>query len=68
MAGEMDWFFNGTLGAVEIHAYERRLNKLLDEYPDVTIVCQYDITQFSVAGVLLASPRPSGRTASGGFR
>lgn len=54
VAGEMDWFFSGTAGVEEIHAYERRLNKLLDEYPDVTIVCQYDITQFNGEGVLQA--------------
>jgi excisionase family DNA binding protein len=54
VTGEMDWFFSGTPGVEEIHAYERRLNKLLDEYPDVTIVCQYDITQFDGEGVLQA--------------
>jgi excisionase family DNA binding protein len=54
LTGEMDWFFTATPGVEEIHAYERRLNKLLDEYPDVTIVCQYDITKFDGEGVLQA--------------
>jgi excisionase family DNA binding protein len=54
VTGEMDWFFTGTPGVEEIHTYERRLNKLLDEYPDVTIVCQYDITKFDGEGVLQA--------------
>ncbi len=54
VTGEMDWFFTSTPGVEEIHAYERRLNKLLDEYPEVTIVCQYDITRFDGEGVLQA--------------
>lgn len=54
VTGEMDWYFSDTPGVSEIHAYERRLNKLLDEYPDVTIVCQYDITRFDGEGVLQA--------------
>ena len=41
-------------GVEEIHAYERRLNKLLDEYPEVTVVCQYDITRFDSENVLEA--------------
>jgi excisionase family DNA binding protein len=54
VTGEMDWYFTGIPGAEEIHAYERRLNKLLDEYPEVTIVCQYDVTRFDGEGVLQA--------------
>jgi excisionase family DNA binding protein len=54
MAGEMDWYFTDAPGVEEIDAYERRLNKLLDEYPEVTIVCQYDITRFDSEGVLRA--------------
>jgi hypothetical protein len=33
----MDWFFTDILGREEIHTYERRLNKLLDDEPDVTV-------------------------------
>ncbi len=54
VTGEMDWFFSDTPGVEDIHAYERRLNKLLDEYPDVTVVCQYDITRFDSENVLEA--------------
>lgn len=54
VTGEMDWFFTDTPGVEDIHAYERRLNKLLDEYPEVTVVCQYDITRFDGEGVLQA--------------
>lgn len=54
LTGEMDWFFSGIDGADQMHAYERRLNKLLDEYPDVTIVCQYDMSRFDGEGALQA--------------
>lgn len=54
ITGEMDWFFSNILGREEIHSYERRLNKVLDDNPDVTIVCQYDITRFNGEGVLQA--------------
>ncbi len=54
ITGEMDWYFTDILGREEIHAYERRLNKLLDDAPEVTIVCQYDITRFNGEGVLQA--------------
>ncbi len=54
ITGEMDWYFTDILGREEIHAYERRLNKLLDDAPEVTIVCQYDVTRFDGEGVLQA--------------
>jgi hypothetical protein len=54
VTGEMDWFFTATSGVEEIRACERRLNELLDEYPDVAIVCQFDITKFDGEGVLQA--------------
>ncbi len=47
VTGEMDWYFTETPGTEEIHLYEERLNTLLDQNPQVTIVCQYDITKFS---------------------
>lgn len=52
ITGEMDWYFTNILGYEEMHAYERRLNKLLDDAPEVTIVCQYDVTRFDGEGVL----------------
>lgn len=54
ITGEMDWYFTDILGREEIHAYERRLNKLLDDAPEVTVVCQYDVTRFSGESVLQA--------------
>jgi len=54
VTGEMDWFFSDTPGVEDIHAYEHRLNGLLDEHPEVTVVCQYDITRFDGEGVLKA--------------
>lgn len=54
ITAEMDWFFTDIVGREEIHAYERRLNKLLDDAPEVTIVCQYDVTRFDGEGVLQA--------------
>jgi hypothetical protein len=52
--GEMDWYFSGAKGVEEIHAYESRLNRLLDDYPEITIVCQYDISRFDAASSLEA--------------
>lgn len=54
LTGEMDWFFTDTPGVEEIHAYEHRLNALLDEFPAVTIVCQYDISRFDGENLLKA--------------
>jgi excisionase family DNA binding protein len=54
LTGEMDWFFTDTPGVEEIHAYENRLNRLLDEFPDVTIVCQYDLRRFDGENLLQA--------------
>lgn len=54
LTGEMDWFFSGVAGVEEIYAYERRLNKLLDEYPEVTVLCQYDMRHFDGEGALQA--------------
>ena len=54
LTGEMDWYFSGEKGVEEIHAYEYRLNALLDEYPNSTIVCQYDISRFDAEATLAA--------------
>lgn len=52
LTGEMDWYFSGEKGVEEIHAYEHRLNALMDEYPEWTIVCQYDISRFDAESAL----------------
>ena len=54
LTGEMDWYFSGEKGVGEIHAYEHRLNGLMQEYPGWTIVCQYDVTRFDAEAALQA--------------
>lgn len=54
ITGEMDWYFSMSPGVEEIHEYERRLNLLLDEFPQVTIVCQYDLSRFDQEATLEA--------------
>ena len=54
ITGEMDWYFSRAPGVEEIHEYERRLNFLQDEFPEVTIVCQYDVSRFDVETVVEA--------------
>jgi excisionase family DNA binding protein len=54
ITGEMDWYFSRAPGVEEIHEYERRLNFLQDEFPEVTIVCQYDVSRFEVEAVVEA--------------
>ena len=59
MTGEMTWSLQGTPGAEEMAAYEERLNPLVDKYPAVTIVCQYDLKRFSgdiILDALLTHP------------
>jgi excisionase family DNA binding protein len=59
MTGEMTWSLQGTPGAEEMAAYEDRLNPLVDKYPGVTIVCQYDLKRFSgdiILDALLTHP------------
>lgn len=55
VTGEMDWHFMRDTGGIdEMHLYERKLNKLADEYPEATIVCQYDLTKFDSEAILNA--------------
>jgi excisionase family DNA binding protein len=59
MTGEMTWSLQGTPGAEEMAAYEEKLNPLVDKYPAVTIVCQYDLKRFSgdiILDALLTHP------------
>jgi excisionase family DNA binding protein len=59
MTGEMTWSLQGAPGAEEMAAYEERLNPLVDKYPAVTIVCQYDLKRFSgdiILDALLTHP------------
>ncbi len=43
LSGEMTWYLSGAQGVEGMIPYEARLNDLLGRYPDVTIVCHYDI-------------------------
>jgi hypothetical protein len=59
MTGEMTWSLQGTPGAEQMAAYEEKLNPLVDKYPAVTIVCQYDLKRFSgdiILDALLTHP------------
>jgi excisionase family DNA binding protein len=59
MTGEMTWSLQGTPGAEQMAIYEEQLNPLVDKYPSVTIVCQYDLKRFSgdvILDALLTHP------------
>lgn len=43
ISGEMTWYLSGAPGVEEMIAYEDLLNPLLLRYPQVTIVCHYDV-------------------------
>lgn len=69
LTGEMSWSLPDAPGAEGMMHYEALLNPLVEKYPAVTIVCQYDLRRFSGASVLealLTHPSvhvPSGRAA-----
>ena len=69
LTGEMTWSLPNAPGAEGMMHYEALLNPLVDKYPAVTIVCQYDLKRFdgpSVLDTLLTHPSvhiPSGRVA-----
>jgi len=55
LTGEMDWHFMRETGGIdEMHLYERKLNKIADEYPEATIVCQYDLLKFDSEAIVNA--------------
>jgi excisionase family DNA binding protein len=69
LTGEMTWSLPNAPGAEGMMHYEALLNPLVDKYPAVTIVCQYNLKRFdgpSVLDALLTHPSvhvPSGRVA-----
>ena len=70
LTGEMTWSLPATPGSEEMMKYEELLNPMVDEYPGVTIVCQYDLKSFdgvAILDALLTHPcvHVSGRRASG---
>jgi excisionase family DNA binding protein len=57
--GEMTWFLTGAPGVDQMLAYERELNVLLRDFPQLTIVCQYHLKRLDAEttfGALLAHP------------
>ncbi|MFN8456205.1 MAG: MEDS domain-containing protein [Anaerolineae bacterium] len=52
ITGEMTWSLGETPGAEQMMAYEALLNPLLEKYPHVTIICQYDLKRFNAASVV----------------
>jgi excisionase family DNA binding protein len=59
MTGEMTWSLQGTPVAKELARYEELINPMVDKYPGVTIVCQYDLKRFTgdiILDALLTHP------------
>jgi excisionase family DNA binding protein len=57
--GEMTWTREVGLDAEQLKTYEAGLNPIVEKYPAVTIVCQYDLRRFdgpSVLDALLTHP------------
>ncbi len=69
LTGEMSWSLPNTPGAEGMMKYEELLNPIVDKYPGVTIICQYDLRRFDgpkVLDALLTHPAvhvSSGRVA-----
>ncbi len=66
LTGEMTWSLSGTPGSEQMMSYEEELNPLVDKYPGVTIICQYDLRRFNGVSILDALlTHPSILVASG---
>jgi excisionase family DNA binding protein len=52
LTGETNWYTSGADGVAEFPEYERRLNDLLAGYPDITVVCHYDLCRMGGEVVL----------------
>lgn len=66
LTGEMTWSLPNVPGAESMMQYEALLNPLVDKYPGVTIVCQYDLRRFDGPSVLEALlTHPSVHVSSG---
>jgi excisionase family DNA binding protein len=67
LTGEMTWSLSGAPGSDQMMTYEALLNPLVDKYPGVIIICQYNLKRFDGASILealLTHPSvhvPSGR-------
>jgi hypothetical protein len=49
ISGEMTWYLTGAPGVEGMIEYECLLNDMLQRYPQVTIVCHYDLHRLSGA-------------------
>jgi excisionase family DNA binding protein len=59
ISGEMTWYLKGTRGVERMIEYEHLLNKLLARYPNVTVVCHYDMCRLNgvvTLGALCSHP------------
>jgi len=66
LTGEMTWSLPNAPGAEGMMHYEALLNPVVDKYPGVTIVCQYDLRRFDGPSVLAALlTHPSVHVSSG---
>lgn len=52
ISGEMSWYLTGAKGHEQMSDYEMRLNDLMTRYPQVTIVCHYDVRRLGAEVVL----------------
>ncbi|HWP91774.1 MAG TPA: MEDS domain-containing protein [Thermodesulfobacteriota bacterium] len=51
-SGEMTWYLKGLPGVETMMEYEAKLNRITDNHPEVTILCQYDVNRLSGAVVI----------------
>ena len=66
LTGEMSWSFTGAPGVEQMMTYETLLNPIVEKYPEVTIICQYDLSRFDATTVLDALlTHPSAQLANG---
>lgn len=68
LTGEMTWCLSKSEipGVEQLVTYEALLNPLLEKYPTVTLLCQYDLKRFNGASILDALlTHPSVHMASG---
>ena len=66
LTGEMTWSLSNPPGVEGMMKYEAALNPLVEKYPGVTIVCQYNLKRFDGSGVLDALlTHPSVHISSG---
>ena len=52
LTGEMGWALQDKPGCENLHVYEAQLNKLLQTLPEITVLCQYSLTEFSSEDIL----------------